>query len=95
MFIRVVERQLRYDTALDFKLLESYRPEPDQSPKHRFIRQWTIRQVDLKLWGKDSFLDDVERDIEYFDLSKSEQKKALSAVKKALRRYRKGGFLKD
>ena len=63
MFIRVVERQLRYDTALDFKLLESYRPEPDQSPKHRFIRQWTIRQVDLKLWGKDSFLDDVERDL--------------------------------
>ena len=46
MFIRVVERQLRYDTALDFKLLESYRPEPDQSPKHRFIRQWTIRQVE-------------------------------------------------
>jgi hypothetical protein len=92
MFIRVVERQLKYDTALDFKLLESYRPAPDQPPKHRFIRQWTIRQVDLKLWGKDSFLDDVERDLEYTDLPKSEQQKALSAVKKALCRYRKGGF---
>jgi hypothetical protein len=70
----------------------SYRPEPDQPPKHRFIQQWTIRQVDLKLWGKDSFLDDVERDLEYSDLSKGEQKKALSAVRKGLRRYRKGGF---
>ncbi len=89
MFIRVVERQLRYDTALDFKLLESYRPAPDQPPKHRFIQQWTIRQVDLKLWGKDSFLDDVEHDLEYSDLPKGEQKKALSAVKKALRRYQR------
>ncbi len=89
MFIRVVERQLRYDTALDFKLLESYRPALDQPPKHRFIQQWTIRRHDLKLWGKDSLLDDVEHDLEYSDLPKSEQKKALSAVKKALRRYQR------
>ncbi len=92
MFIRVVERQLKFDVALDFKLLESYRPAPDQPPKHRFIRQWTVRQHDLKLWGKDSFLRDVERDLEYSDLPKGEQKKALSAVRKALRQYRKGGF---
>ena len=40
-------------------------------------------------WGKDSLLHDVEHDLEYSDLPKSEQKKALSAVKKALRRYQR------
>jgi hypothetical protein len=89
MFIRVVERQLRYDAALDFKLLESYRPTPDQPSKHRFIQQWTIRQGDIAFWGKDSFLKDVERDLEYSGVSSSEQKKALSAIKKALRRYQR------
>ena len=47
MFIRVVKRKLRYDVALDFKLLESYRPAPDQPPKHRFLKNWTIRQDDI------------------------------------------------
>jgi hypothetical protein len=89
MFVRVVERRLRYDTALDFKLLESYRPTPDQPPKHRFIQQWTIRRGDIALWGKDSFLDDVERDLEYSGMSSSGRKKALSAVKKALCRNRR------
>lgn len=90
MFVRVVERQLKFDTALDFKLLESYRPKPDQPPKHRFLKSWTVRRNDLRLFGKGSFLDDVERDLEYSDLPKGDQKKALSAVKKALRRARKG-----
>jgi hypothetical protein len=34
MFILVLRRKLRYDTALDIKLLESYRPTPEQTPKH-------------------------------------------------------------
>ena len=47
MFIRVVKRKLKYDTALDFKLLESYRPTPEQAPKHKFVKQWTIRKDDI------------------------------------------------
>jgi hypothetical protein len=86
MFVRIVKRYLKYDTALDFKLLKSYRPSPDQPPKHRFLKNWTIRQSDLKFWGKGSFLGDVERDLEYSDMSRGDQKKALSAVKKALQR---------
>jgi hypothetical protein len=89
MFVRVVKRQLRYDTALDLKLLVSYRPSPDQPPKHRFLKNWTIRQGDLKLWGKDSFLDHVERDLKYLDLPKGDQRKALSAVKKSLQRNKR------
>jgi hypothetical protein len=85
MFVRVIKRMLRDDTALDFKLLESYRPAPDEPPKHRFIQQWTIRQGDIAFWGKDSFLYDVERDLGYSELSNGDQKKALSAIKKALR----------
>jgi hypothetical protein len=88
MFVRVVERELKDDMALDFKLLESYRPAPDQHPKHRFLKGWTIRQGDIKFWGKDNFLDDVERDLEYSELARGDQKKALVAVRKALRRYR-------
>jgi hypothetical protein len=88
MFIRVVKRKLRDDTALDFKLLESYRPAPGQPPKHRFLKNWTIRQGDLT-WDKDDFLDDVERDLEYSGLPSSKQKNALSAVKKALRKQKR------
>ena len=88
MFIRVVKRKLRHDTALDFKLLESYRPAPDQPPKHRFLKSWTIRQEDLD-WDKDDFLEDVEYDLEYSGLSSSECKKALSAVRKAAGRHQR------
>jgi hypothetical protein len=66
------------------KLLESYRPAPGETPKHRFIKQWTVRKGDLRLWGKQSFLDNVELDLEYLDLPKGEQKKALAAVRKAV-----------
>jgi hypothetical protein len=86
MFVRVVKRRLRDDVALDFKLLESYRPAPGQPPKHRFLKSWTIRQSDLA-WDRDDFLSDVELDLEYSGLAKSVQKKALSAVKKALHMY--------
>jgi hypothetical protein len=88
MFVRVVKRKLRYDMALDFKLLESYRPAPSQPSKHRFLKNWTIRQGCLA-WDKDDFLDDVEYDLDYIGLPSSKQKKALSAVKKALCRYLK------
>ncbi len=84
MFVRVVKRRLRDDVALDFKLLESYRPAPGRSPKHRFLKNWTIRQGDL-VWERDDFLSDVELDLEYSGLTRSAQKKALSAVKKAMR----------
>ncbi len=84
MFIRVVKRKLKYDTALDFKLLESYRPTPEQAPKHKFVKQWTIRKDDI--WAmKDTFLDDVEWDLDNL-APKGEQKKILAKVKEALRR---------
>jgi hypothetical protein len=86
MFVRVVKRRLRDDLALDFKLLESYRPAPGQPPKHRFLKSWTIRQGDLA-WDRNDFLGDVELDLEYSGLARISQKRALSAVKKALRMY--------
>ena len=65
MFVRVVKRKLRDGVALDFKLLESYRLKPGQAPKQRFLKQWTIRQGDI--WSmKDTFLDDVKFDLDYF-----------------------------
>ncbi len=89
MFIRVVKRKLRYDVALDFKLLESYRPAPDQPPKHRFLKNWTIRQDDI--WAMGEYLvGDIEYDL--FTLAPDhEQKKILTQVKKALRRYQRIG----
>ena len=84
MFIRVVRRKLRDDIALDIKLLESYRPTPEQAPKHRFVKSWTIRQGDIWAMG-DAFLDDVEWDLDYL-APKSEQKKILAKVRKILRR---------
>ena len=86
MFVRVVKRRLRDDVALDFKLLESYRPAPGQPPKHRFLKSWTIRQGGLAR-DRDDFLSDVELDLEYSGLARISQKRDLSAVKKALRMY--------
>ena len=87
MFIRVVRRKLRDDIALDFKLLESYRPTPEQAPKHRFLKSWTIRQSDILAMG-DTFLDDVEWDLDIL-MPKMEQKKILAKVKQALRRAKR------
>jgi|GEM_PF-2305844 hypothetical protein len=84
MFIRVVRRKIRDDIALDIKLLESYRPAPEQAPKHRFVKNWTIRQGDIWAMG-DTFLDDVEWDLDYL-APKGEQKKILAKVKQTLRR---------
>jgi hypothetical protein len=84
MFIRVVRRKLKYGIALDIKLLESYRPTPDQAPKHKFVKNWTIRQGDI--WGMgDIFLDDVEYDLDIL-APESEQKTILAKVKQVLRR---------
>jgi hypothetical protein len=47
MVIRVVRRKLKYDIALDIKLLESYRPIPKQAHKHKFMKNWSIRQGDI------------------------------------------------
>jgi len=63
MFIRVVRRKLKYDIALDIKLLESYRPTPEQAPKHKFMKNWSIRQGDIWAMG-DTFLDDVVCDLD-------------------------------
>jgi hypothetical protein len=84
MFIRVVRRKLRDNVALDIKLLESYRPTPEQAPKHRFVKNWTIRQGDIWAMG-DTFLDDVEWDLDNL-APEGEQKKILTKVKQALRR---------
>ena len=87
MFIRVVRRKLKYDMALDIKLLDSYRPTPKQTPKHKFVKSWTIRQGDI--WGiGDAFLDDVEWELDNL-APKSEQKKILAKVKQVLRRAQK------
>jgi anion-transporting ArsA/GET3 family ATPase len=88
MFIRVVGRKLKYDTALDIKLLESYRLTPEQAPKHRFVKNWTIRQSDIWAMG-DTFLDDVEWDLDML-APESEQKKILAKVKQILRRAQSG-----
>ncbi len=87
MFIRVVRRKIRDDIALDIKLLESYRPTPEQAPRHKFLKGWTIRQGDVLAIG-DAFLDDVEWDLDNL-APKSEQKKILAKVKRVLRRARK------
>ncbi len=84
MFIRVIRRKLKYETALDIKLLESYRPTPEQMPKHRFVKNWTIRQDDI--WAmSDTFLEDVEWDLNNL-APEGEQKKILAKVKQILRR---------
>jgi hypothetical protein len=83
MFIRVVRRKLKYETALDIKLLESYRPTPEQAPKHRFVKSWTIRQCDI--WGMGgTFLDDVECDLNNL-VPDGQQKKILAKVEQMLR----------
>ena len=46
MFIKIKRRKLRYDTAIDVMLLSSYRESGSAKPKHRFIKQWTIRKSD-------------------------------------------------
>ena len=84
MFIRVIRRKLKHDIALDIKLLESYRPTPEQAPKHKFVKNWTIRQSDIWAMG-DTFLDDVEWDLDNL-AQENEQKKILAKVKKVLRR---------
>ncbi len=80
MFIRVVKRKLRQEMALDFKLLESYRPAPDQPPKHRFLKNWTIRQDNIWAMGE-CLVDNIEYDL--FTLApEHEQKKILTQVKR-------------
>ena len=44
MFIKIKQRKLQYDTAIDVMLLSSYREGGSSMPKHRFIKQWTIRK---------------------------------------------------
>jgi len=87
MFIRVVRRKLKYDIALDIKLLESYRPTPEQTPRHKFVKNWSIRQGDIWAMG-DTFLGDVEWDLDML-APESEQKKILAKVKQILRRAQK------
>ena len=64
MFIKIKQRKLQCDTAIDVLLLSSYRASGANQPKHRFIKQWTTRKSDLvrpnrRQW----FLDDVEYDL--------------------------------
>lgn len=58
-------------------------------PKHRFLKNWTIRQDDI--WAMGEYLvDDIECDL--FALApEHEQKKILIQVKKALRKYQRIG----
>lgn len=63
MFVRVKKRKLKYDTAIDILLLESYRDQAGQ-PKHQFIKQFSKRlsglnTVDRKQW----FMEDIEYDL--------------------------------
>ena len=76
MFVRVVKRKLRNDVALDFKLLESYRPELGQTPRQRFLKQWTIRKDDIWAMG-DMLLEDVEFDLD--NLAPGKERKYQSA----------------
>ncbi len=39
MFIKIKQRKLQCDTAIDVLLLSSYRASAANQPKHRFIKQ--------------------------------------------------------
>ena len=64
MFIKIKQRKLRDDTAIDVLLLSSYRESGSAMPKHRFIKQWTIRKSDLVLPNRRQwFMENVEYDL--------------------------------
>ena len=48
MFMKIKRRKLRYEIALDVTLLASYRDIGTSLPKHRFVKQSTIRSSDWK-----------------------------------------------
>lgn len=84
MFVRLKKRKLKYDTAIDILLLESYRDEEGQ-PKHKFIKQFTkrlseINTADRKQW----FIDDIECDLVYVLFDNTELQKILHRIKKWL-----------
>jgi hypothetical protein len=84
MFIRLIKRSLKRDTAYDFKLLESYRAE-GLPPKHRFIKGWTIKKSDI--WAmEDIFLDDIEFDLDLSGVNRKEIKKIISSIRKRLKK---------
>lgn len=83
MFIRAIKRKLKTDTAFDFKLLQSYRPE-GSTPKHKFIKGWTIKKSDIWTMG-DIFLDDIEFDLDLAGIKRNEIRKIVSSIRKKLK----------
>jgi hypothetical protein len=84
VFVRFKKRKLKYDTAIDILLLESYRDEAGQ-PKHKFIKQFTkrlseVNTADRKQW----FIDDIECDLVYVIFDNTELQKILCRIKKWL-----------
>ncbi len=64
MFIKIKRRKLQYDTAIDVMLLSSYRESGSAMPKHRFIKQWTVRKSDwIDPTRHQWFFDDIEEDL--------------------------------
>lgn len=64
--------------------MESYRLE-GLSPKHRFIKGWTIKKSDIWSMG-DIFLDDVEFDLDLAGIDRKEIKKIIASIRKELRK---------
>ena len=85
MFIRTRKRNLKNGTAIDFMLLESYRPKPGQAPKHRFKKQWTIKQSEVKYKSScNDLLEDVEYEFDLFEWPDDEKEEILTVIKKEL-----------
>ena len=63
MFVKIKQRKLRDDTAIDVLLLSSYRESGSAMPKHRFIKQWTVRKSDwIDPTRHQWFFDDIEEE---------------------------------
>ena len=84
MFVRLKKRKLKYDTAIDILLLESYRDVAGQ-PRHKFIKQFTKRLSELNTADrKQWFIDDIECELVYVIFENAELQKILRRIKKWL-----------
>jgi hypothetical protein len=88
MFIKVKQRKLQRDTAIDVLLLFSYRASGANQPKQRFIKQWTTRKSDLARPNRRQwFLDDVEYELTTLVPDCEKRQEILIALQKKCSEY--------
>jgi len=81
LFIRIVNRQIDGDVAVDFKLLKSYRKNDRSKQKH--FKTWTVRNSDAKCKQASlQFIEDVRWDLNQIAEAARKRAKLLNTVKK-------------